>query len=144
MKIEDISAEYEADVVIDRTDLTESLGNNIKLHAKYCRYYTIENKQLRIYKYQMISLEHAKWLYYIEGPSNETKDLGWPIIRGKIIKSDVDRYIRVDPDIMNLQALIDIAQEKVNILTEYLKGINARGFSIQNMMNQDRFYAGGR
>ena len=77
MKLEELYALWDLDSDIDTTDLGNESIKIPKLHNKYYKAYITEKILLRKYESEMKSLKLAKYEFYTQGPSAETKELGW-------------------------------------------------------------------
>jgi hypothetical protein len=143
MKLEEIYTEWDADSDIDTTDLgTESIKIP-KLHNKYYKLYTSEKLLLRKYEAEMKSLKLAKYEFYTQGPSAETKELGWEMpSRGMILKQEMPMYMEGDREIIALSLKIGLQQEKVELLESIIKSLVNRGFQIKSAIDWHKFTMG--
>jgi hypothetical protein len=143
MKLEEIYTEWDKDSDIDTTDLgTESIKIP-KLHNKYYKLYTSEKLLLRKYEAEMKSLKLVKYEFYTQGPSAETKDLGWEMpSRGMILKQEMPMYMEGDREIIALSLKIGLQQEKVELLESIIKSLVNRGFQIKSAIDWHKFTMG--
>jgi hypothetical protein len=143
MKLEDIYIEWDKDSDIDTTDLgTESIKIP-KLHNKYYKLYTTEKLLLRKYEGEMKSLKLAKYEFYTQGPSAETRELGWDMpARGMILKQEMPMYMEGDKDLISLSLKIGLQQEKVDLLESIIKSLVNRGFQIKSAIDWHKFTMG--
>lgn len=143
MKIEEIYTEWDVDSDIDTTDLgTESIKIP-KLHNKYYKLYTNEKLLLRKYEAEMKTLKLAKYEFYTQGPSAETKELGWEMpARGMILKQEMPMYMEGDKEIIALSLKIGLQQEKVELLESIIKSLVNRGFQIKSAIDWHKFTMG--
>ena len=90
-------------------------------------------------------LKFKKHEFYIDGPCDETPTEWLPFMpaRGRIIKSDVDRYIEVDPDVVTASQLLQMQTEKTKFIESIISGLRERGYAIKNSLDAQRFSAGG-
>jgi len=143
MKLEEIYAEWDIDSSIDTTDLGNESIKIPKLHNKYYRLYTNEKLLLRKYEAEMKSLKLAKYEFYTQGPSAETKELGWTMpARGMILKQEMPMYMEADKEIIALSLKIGLQQEKVELLESIIKGLVNRGFQIKSAIDWHKFTMG--
>jgi hypothetical protein len=143
MKLEEIYAEWDVDSDIDTTDLGNESIKIPKLHNKYYRLYTNEKLLLRKYEAEMKSLKLAKYEFYTQGPSAETKELGWEMpARGMILKQEMPMYMEADREIIALSLKIGLQQEKVELLESIIKGLVNRGFQIKSAIDWHKFTMG--
>lgn len=61
----------------------------------------------------------------------------------KVLKSDVDMYINSDQDYIDMHNKIETQKFKVKYLEEIIKQFNQRTFTIKNILDSERFKAGG-
>lgn len=141
MKLEEIHEQWDVDGKIDRTRFLEQGAEVYTLHAKYLRYFTSERLQLKILKSKLDTLRLAKYEHYTQGPNENTKDWFIPAC-GRILKSEVQQYLIADEDIKNLQARIDLAQEKVDLLEAIINMIRYRGKHISSLMDWAKWEGG--
>ena len=145
MKLAEILDLWDKDSKINFTplEILEDAGNVHKLQAKYLRIYTSERQIKRALEREMKTLAFKKFEFYFEGPSSDTpKDWDFPA-RGKILKSDVPLYVDADKHILELQAKIDLATEKVEALAHILDSIKYRGNVLNGIMQHQRWTGGG-
>ena len=143
MKLESIFELWDQDSKIRREDLSEESLKISTLHSKYHKIYTQERLTLRKYEHELKQLKLDKYEFYTQGPTKETMDKGWqlpPI--GKVIKSDVDKYMDADKDLIQLSLKIGVQHEKIELLESILKTIHNRGFQIKNAIDWIKFTSG--
>lgn len=142
MKIDDLLSEWDNDVPIDQTALSDGMAGVAKLHAKYLRFFVTEKMVLKELQKQHRILKLKKWEHFSQGPNEETRD--WPFpAQGKILKAEVERYIEADEMLNELQLKIDLAAEKVAALESMIKMIGSRGYNISSIMNWNKWTGGG-
>jgi hypothetical protein len=143
MKIEEIYTEWDTDSDIDTTDLGNESIKIPKLHNKYYKLYTNEKLLMRKYEAEMKSLKLAKYEFYTQGPSAETRDLGWDMpSRGMILKQEMPMYMEGDKEIIALSLKIGLQQEKVELLESIIKSLVNRGFQIKSAIDWHKFTMG--
>lgn len=143
MKLESIFELWEQDSKIKREDLGDESLKISTLHSKYHKIYTQERLTLRKYEYELKQLKLDKYEFFTQGPTKETVERGWklpPI--GKVIRSDVDKYIDADQDNIDLSLRIGLQHEKIELLESILKTIHNRGFHIKNAIDFIKFTSG--
>jgi hypothetical protein len=62
--------------------------------------------------------------------------------RGKILKSDIESFLDIDPEILDLELKIGVQQEKVEYLKSILQSINGRSFVIKNFIEERKWLQG--
>lgn len=144
MEIEQIEAKWNKDRVINRDDLAVENLNIPYLHDEYRKVYTRESLAL----YRMISelktLKLDKYEHYTQGGSQEAARQGWklpPI--GKVLKTDVEKYLEADVQIIEANLKIAYQQEKVDYLKSILDMISQRQWQIKGALDYMKFQAGG-
>ena len=143
MKLEELYALWDLDSDIDTTDLGNESIKIPKLHNKYYKAYITEKILLRKYESEMKSLKLAKYEFYTQGPSAETKELGWSIpSRGMILKQEIPMYMEGDKEIIALSLKIGLQQEKVELLESIIKSLVNRGFQIKSAIDWHKFTMG--
>jgi len=144
MKFEDIFDEWKKDSEIDQTELgTESLKIP-KLHHKYYMIIVAEKSIIRKLESQMKQLKLAKYEFYSQGHTEETRKLGWALPpKGIILKADIPMYMEADKDIIDLSLKIGVQAEKIEFLESIIKGLQTRNFIIKNAIDFLRFTNGG-
>ena len=143
MKFEDIFEEWKIDSTIDQTDLGNESLKIPKLHHKYYMMMVSEKSVLKKLDAQMKQLRLAKYEFYSQGHTEESRKLGWELPpRGIILKADIPMYIDADKDIVELSLKIGIQAEKVEFLESIIKGLQTRNFIIKNSIDFMKFTMG--
>ena len=143
MKFEDIFEEWKIDSTIDQTDLGNESLKIPKLHHKYYMMLVSEKSVLKKLDAQMKQLRLAKYEFYSQGHTEESRKLGWELPpRGIILKADIPMYIDADKDIVELSLKIGIQAEKVEFLESIIKGLQTRNFIIKNSIDFMKFTMG--
>ena len=60
----------------------------------------------------------------------------------KLIKQDVDKYLKSDDEIINLEQKVTYIQTDVDYLDRTIKLISNRGFQIKNAIDWQKFTSG--
>lgn len=144
MKFEEIFDQWKQDSEIDRTDLGNESLKIPQLHHKYYKILVAEKAQLRMLEGQFKQLKLAKYEFYSQGHTEETKALGWELpARGLILKADIPLYIEADKDIIDMSLKIGMQQEKVEFCESIIKTLQTRNFLIKNCIDFVKFTMGG-
>jgi hypothetical protein len=144
MKFEEIFDEWKKDSEIDQTDLGAESLKIPKLHHKYYMILVAEKATLRKLEYQYKQLRLAKYEFYSQGHTEDSKKLGWQLPpRGIILKADIPLYLDSDQDVIDLSLKIGMQQEKVDFLESIIKSFQTRGYLIKNSIDFMRFTMGG-
>lgn len=144
MDIEEIEKMWAEDAVIDETNLSSESAKIPKLHSKYYKiYYRAAMKTYKL-KADLKVLEKDKIEYYNGTMAEEDlKERGWQPNKLKILRSDMDKYIQSDRDIIDLCLKIDYYSGLSKFLEDILKNINNRSFLIKNCIDWQKFQNGG-
>ena len=140
---DDISEIWAVDCKIDETNLGGESKRIPELHNKYYSLYykeALKVKKLK-YDYKELELNKRDWL---DGSMAEEdlKDLGWKPNPRKIIRSDIDKHIQGDKDVIRLSLKIDYYSARANFLEDIIKTIHSRNFIIKNMVDILKFQHG--
>jgi len=143
MNLNDLYEMVHQDLDIDKTELdTESLKTP-QLHNKYLIMHSQEKLKLE----QLISEKKIKrknkWLYYTGKMSEEQlRFYGWEPFDLTILKTDVDRFIDADDDMIKLSAKLTLQQEVVDYLESVVKLISNRQWNIRAALDWIKFTQG--
>ena len=143
MKIEDIQLLWNDDSVIDRGNLIQETLKIPLLHSKYYNIYLVEKKLLHEHQEKYKQFFFYKFLYYQGKLSKEDLDkFGWEQCDMKYIKSDVDKVIDSDNEVINYKLKIANQEEKTKFLENIIKTLNNRSFITSSAMEAIRFEHG--
>jgi hypothetical protein len=143
MNLNDLYEMVQNDLNIDKTDLdTESLKTP-QLHNKYLILHSQEKLKLEQLLSERKIKRKNKWLYYTGKMSEEQLRFhGWEPFDLTILKTDVDRFIDADDDIVRLCAKITLQEEAVNYLENVVKIISNRQWNIRAALDWIKFTQG--
>jgi len=143
MTFEELFNEWKQDSEIDSTDLSTESLKIPKLHHKYYMLMITEKASLKKLEAQYKQLKLAKYEFYSQGHTDETRKLGWELPpKGIILKADIPMYMEADKDIVDLSLRIGVQQEKVEFLESIIKSFQTRGYLIKNSIDFLKFQAG--
>jgi hypothetical protein len=144
MKLEEIHDMWSQDCDVSIYNLSEEALKIPKMHNKYLRLFSDEKMMLKKMNYDLKQLVLIKYDYY-RGvlPEEDLKEHGWEPVRIRILKSDIDKYLEADQDIIKTNLKISLQQEKVDTLEAIIKSINNRGFLIKSAIDFEKFKVGG-
>jgi hypothetical protein len=143
MNIDEIRQLVNKDMVMDETALDIESMKTPQLHNKYLIIFTDEKLILGKLKSDFNVLRKNKWLYYTGKLSQEQLDnFGWETFDLNILKSDIDKFLDADLDIITLANRILLQQEKVNYLESVIKLINNRQWNIRAAIDWLKFTNG--
>jgi len=143
MKIEEITAQWKDDSVIDKTELGDEAIKIPKLHHKYYQILISEKLLLRSQEAEMKQLKLDKYEFYTQGPNEETESKGWKLpAKGLILKTDIPMYMDADSDIIKLSLKIGLQQEKIEFLDSIIRSLMNRGYNIKAAIDWTKFTMG--
>ena len=144
MTLEEINEMWAKDAKINEINLGGEAIKIPSLHNKYYTIYSTEVLRMRKYKAELKKLEFAKYEYYTGTMTEEElKSRGWKPNPLKILRTDVNKYIECDAEIINLSLKIDYYMQIANYLEDIIKQINSRNFMIKAAIDWAKFQAGG-
>lgn len=143
MKISEIFEEWDKDSKIDVANLQFESLKIPELHNKYYKIFISERLVFRKQKETFASLKHEKREFYTLGPDESTKEKGWELPpRGKILKNEVDTYLAVDKELVELSLKIGQQEEKIELVRSILDTLKNRSFQISNAVKFMEFVNG--
>ena len=131
------------DLEIDKTELdTESLRTP-QIHNKYLILHSKEKLKLEHVLSEKKVKRRNKWLYYTGKMSQEDLDrYGWEPFDLVILKTEVDRFVESDEEMIKLSAKITLQQEVVSYLESVVKMIANRQWNIRAALDWIKFTQG--
>tara|TARA_R100000008_G_scaffold84843_1_gene73271 strand:- start:2798 stop:3232 length:435 start_codon:yes stop_codon:yes gene_type:complete len=143
MQLDSLFELWKVDSEIDRSELGEASTTIPKLHYKYYKLYSQERLTLRKLEAEYKVLFKDKWEYYQGNMSEEDlKEREWEPFPLKVLKTDIDKYIDSDTDIVKHNYKIEYQKEKIDFLESVIRSINNRGFQIKNAIDWEKFKVG--
>ena len=143
MNLEDLRKMVSVDVEMDKTELDVESMKTPQLHNKYLILHSDEKLILGKMQSDFNILKKNKWLYYTGKLSQEELDeMNCEPFQLNILKTDIDKFIESDEDIIKLSNKILLQREKVNYLENVIKIINNRQWSIRSTIDWLRFTSG--
>lgn len=144
MTWEEVNEMWSKDKTLDITDLVRATADIPELHNKYYVLYIKQHLRTMKMKADLVMLEAKKTEYFNGTMSEEDlKKFGWKPNPLKILKTEIPRYLESDHDIQTLSLKIGYASAVEEYLKDILKNINNRNFLIKNIIEQNKFAAGG-
>lgn len=143
MKLDEITALWDKDSIIDTTELGAESSKIPQLQARYIKIFFAERMQLKKLQLEMHALYLLKHQFYADGPTEETEAKGWIYpTKGIILKNNLEMYMLADPQIQALQYKIDYQKEKTELLSDILNTIKFRSNQIKNHIDWHKFTNG--
>lgn len=143
MTLDELKKMVAEDMVIDDTELDLESLKIPQLHNKYLNLYTDEKLKLGRIQSEVKALVRIKWEYYTgKLDEDELKELGWEPFQYKILKSDIDKYLESDSDLIEKNHRMIFQEEKVKYLDAVVKSFNGRQWNIRNAIDWRKFVSG--
>lgn len=141
--VEQITAEWKSDCVIDDLNLDKENTRIPSLHSKYVGMMVDENKELRKMLRDRAVLRRLLRGYYLgELESSDLEKLGRDQFYKKILKNELNEHIDTDKTMIIVNAKVSVLEEKVDILKEIIRSINNRGYQLKNAIDWHRLTMG--
>ena len=135
MTLDELKAEMEVDVKIDKTNLDSASLNVAFITSKYLNYRADENIIVHIMNKKHKKLYKDKWEHFT-GKSAAPSPL-------RLLKTDLHIYLDADEELSELAGKIAIRKEKVKLLDGFIQILNSRSFNISNAIKWQIFTTGG-
>ena len=143
MKIEEIREMIAQDTKINTGSLDKEATDIPQIHNKYLCLLMDEKLVLTKYESDFRILNKNKWLYYSGKMSQEElKLLSWEVFELALLRTDVDRFIESDNDVIILQNKCIMQREKVNYLEQVVKLISNKIWNIRAALDWMKFTQG--
>lgn len=143
MTLDNIKEMISNDIIIDKTELDIEAINTPQLHNKYLIMLLDEKMILSKYINSHKILLRKKWLYYTGKMSeDELKIENWEPFSLNILKSDIEKFIGSDDEMIISNTKITFQTEKVNYLESVVKMITNRQWLIREAIDWIKFTNG--
>ena len=143
MNLDEIRNMAKTDLVMDETELDIESLKTPQLHNKYLIFHTDERLILGKINSDLYRLKKDKWLYYTGKMSEEElNERDWEPFSLNVLKTDIDKFINSDDDIILLNNKILLQQEKVDYLESIIKIVNNRQWNIRSAIDWIKFTNG--
>ena len=140
MTLEELQEQVDKDLKINDTELDLESLKTPQLHNKYLKEYNNFKLLLSRAESDYKILKRFKWEYYTGKSSPQIyKDKPFNL---KIMKSDIDKYLESDEDLIKAKQKIDYLETVVNYLDRTLKTISSRDWQIRNSIEWRKFPSG--
>ena len=140
MKFDELQALAEKDLKINDTELDLESLKTPQLHNKYMKFHNQYVNLLKKAEQDLARLTREKWEYYT-GKADPSVYQERPF-NLKILKQDVDKYLKADDDLIKLEQKVTYVQSVVDYLDRTIKIISNRGFQIKNAIDWRKFTSG--
>jgi|TARA_R110001583_G_scaffold36124_22_gene119143 hypothetical protein len=143
MNIDEIRKMVADDILMDKSELDIESIKTPQLHNKYLVFHTDEKLVLGKMQSDLNILRRDKWLYYTGKMSQEDLEhRDWEPFNLNILKTDIEKFMDSDTDIIKSTNRILLQKEKVNYLENVIKIINNRQWSIRSIIDWIKFTHG--
>ena len=140
MTLEELQEQVDKDLKINDTELDLESLKTPQLHNKYLKHYNNFKLLLTRAESDYKILKKVKWEYYTGKASPDVyKQKPFNL---KIMKSDIDKYLESDEDLIKAKQKIDYLETVVNYLDRTLKIIGGRDWQIRNSIEWRKFTSG--
>ena len=140
MTLEELQELAEKDLKINDTELDLESLKTPQLHNKYLKF--LNKWKLLLSKAQIdyYTMRKNKWEYYTgKAPQQVYAEKPFNL---KILKTDIDKYMDADPELVKLKSKVEYIQAVIDFLDRTLKQISNRGFQIKNAIDWRKFTSG--
>jgi hypothetical protein len=140
MTLEELQEQVDKDLKINESELDLESLKTPQLHNKYLKHYNNFKLLLTRAESDYKILKRVKWEYYTGKASPEVyKQKPFNL---KIMKSDLDKYLDSDEDLIKSKQKIEYLETVVNYLDRTLKIIGGRDWQIRNSIEWRKFTSG--
>jgi len=140
MNINEIETMWDEDCKIDPDNLHLESIKIPSLHSKYYQIYNNISLLKKLEENKFIELQKNKWLYY-SGKADPEVYKETPFDH-RVMKTDLDKYMNADADLIRSKTKIDYYQLMVKFLESIIKSIETRTFVIKNGIEFMKFTGG--
>ena len=140
MDLEELQILAEKDLKINDTELDLESLKTPQLHNKYLKH--LNKFKLLLSKSQIdyYTMRKEKWEYYTgKAPAQVYAEKPFNL---KILKTDIDKYMDADPELVKLKQKVEYIQTVIDFLDRTIKQISNRGFQIKNAIDWRKFTSG--
>ena len=140
MTLEELQEQVDKDLKINDTELDLESLKTPQLHNKYLKEYNNFKLLLTRAESDYKILKRVKWEYYTGKASPQVYQQ--KPFNLKIMKSDIDKYLESDEELIKAKQKIDYLETVVNYLDRTLKIIGGRDWQIRNSIEWRKFTSG--
>ena len=140
MDLEKLQEQVDKDLKLNETELDLESLKTPQLHNKYMKHLTTFKLMLSKAESELHTIKREKWEYYT-GKADASVYAEKPF-NLKILKQDVDKYLKADDELIKLEQKVTYVQSVVDYLDRTIKIISNRGFQIKNAIDWRKFTSG--
>lgn len=128
---------------IDETELDRESLITPQIHNRFLILFTDEKLIMEKLESDFKILNRNKWMYYTGKMSQEELDEhGWNPFELNILKTDIEKFLYSDPEMITLSHKVSLQKEKVKYIEGVLKIINNRQWYIRSAIDWMKFTQG--
>lgn len=143
MNFDELKQQVQEDLKIDSTELAIESVNTPQIHNKYLLFLKKHKEALAEDERTFRVMKKYKWLYYTGKLSKEELDqFKWEPFDLNILKTDVDKFIDADDDVIKLERQITEKKELVSYLDGVVKIVANRQWNIRSAIEWIKFSHG--
>ena len=143
MNFDELKQQVQEDLKIDSTELAIESVNTPQIHNKYLLFLKKHKEALAEDERTLRVMKKYKWLYYTGKLSKEELDqFKWEPFDLNILKTDVDKFIDADDDVIKLERQITEKKELVSYLDGVVKIVSNRQWNIRSAIEWIKFSHG--
>ena len=140
MTFDELQQLAEKDLKINDTELDLESLKTPQLHNKWMKFHNQYTNLLKKTEQDRDRLWREKWEYYT-GKADPSVYQVKPF-NIKLLKPDVDKYIKADDEMIKLEQKVTYIQSVVDYLDKTIRIISNRGFQIKNAIDWKKFTSG--
>lgn len=143
MNLEELKDHIQRDAVMDSTELANEALRTPTLHGKYLSLHADARLLVAKYGNDLAILRLQRWKIYSGKASREELDV-WKEepFQHVLLKTDVDRYMDADPELITLKNKVAVQETKMKMIEEFLKVLNNRNFAIKSAIDWMKLTSG--
>lgn len=143
MTFDELKEMVKKDISLDETQLDKESVRTPQIQNKYLLFFMEEKLSLARIESELEVLRKKKWLYFSgKMTEEELKENGWEQFDLHIIRTDMDRLIEADDQVIRQKLKVEYQREKVNYLENIIKIINNRQWNIRSIIDWTKFANG--
>ena len=140
MRLEELQEQVDKDLKINESELDLESLKTPQIHNKYLKHYNNFKLLMTRAESDYKILKRVKWEYYTGKAS--PKVYQEKPFNLKIMKSDLDKYLDSDEDLIKSKQKIQYLETVVNYLDRTLKIVGGRDWQIRNAIEWRKFTSG--
>jgi hypothetical protein len=140
MTLEELQDLADKDLKLNETELDLEALKTPQLHNKYCKFHSKFSNLLKKAENERDRILREKWEYYT-GKADPSVYQEKPF-HLKILKQDVDKYLKSDEDVIKHEQKVTYIQTVVDYLDKTIRIISNRTFQIKNAIEWRKFTSG--